>query len=410
MTNMTGGSVALDLSEGFVYFVEKLGGRIDRVQMYNVTKEKPYKHPYSGDLGEYTRQYFTPNQHSAPYGLALDLRWHKRYAYWTVPGQNIEGTFKTYGDPGYKGGKIKRCALDKGAASLCTEEDLTSTITAAVGGLRNPRGIALDLNAEKMYWVDSGNETVADGKVYMSNLDGSSATLLINQNLTDPYSIALDLVNSHMYIGDRHEAGSNNGAIGRANLGNSTIKWIIRRINEGSSPWTRVHDPDYLALDMNNDKIIFTDTGNRKIYWASRTEPHRHTGIYTGVHIVDNPQGIAFEHGHGYPDASTPYYDCYGHGTCGGFANNFKCTCDDGYFGNCNSTMCPIGPAWHDEAVNEVGSSERPKERSDEALRIPRRGAKRGAKSRTTCSQQRYPVNALSALIDKDVRTCKYNV
>ena len=124
---------------------------------------------------------------------------------------------------------------------------------------------------------------------------------------------------------------------------------------------------------MDNDKIIFTDTGNRKIFFASRSEPHKTTGIYTGVHIIENPQGIAFDHGHGYPDASTPYYDCFGHGTCGGFAHNFKCTCDDGYFGNCNSTMCPTGPAWHDEAVNE-NSAHRMAECSNRGTCIRRTG------------------------------------
>ncbi|GMH94428.1 hypothetical protein TL16_g12904 [Triparma laevis f. inornata] len=327
LTNMTAGSVALDLSEGFVYFVDKLEGRIDRVQMYNVTKDKPYKHPYSGDL-EFTRQRFAPDGGSAPYGLALDLRWHKRYAYWTVPSANYEPSFKTYGDPTYSyednpasGGKIRRCALDKGAAHLCTVEDLT---------------------------------TVIEAQVFTANLDGTSAALLISQNLTDPYSIALDLVNSQIYIGDRRDhATQNYGAVGRVNMGNTTISWIVRWINAGSSPYDRVRNPDYLALDMDEGRIVFTDTLNRKIYWASMTEPWKRTGVFTGVHIVENPQGIAYDHGHGYPDASTPYYDCYGHGTCGGFASNFKCTCDDGYFGNCNNTMCPQGPAWFDEAVTE---------------------------------------------------------
>jgi len=200
----------------------------------------------------------------------------------------------------------------------CVEEDLTATIEAQVGNLNNPRGIALDLNNEKMYWVDSGNETVADGKVYMSNLDGTSASVLISKNLTDPYGIALDLVNSHMYIGERRDQGNNYGAVGRAPLGNNTINWIIRRINEGSTPHTRISKPDYLALDLDDNKIIFTDTGRRKIYWADRVQYWKTSGIYTGAHSTSSPQGIAFDHGHGYPDAGTKYYDCFGHGTCGG--------------------------------------------------------------------------------------------
>lgn len=177
---------------------------------------------------------------------------------------------------------IKRCPLDKGTNFFCVEQDLTATIEARIGNMNNPRGIALDLINEKMYWVDSGNETVADGKVCIANLDGSSASVLISKNLTDPYSIALDLVNSHMYIGERRDQGQNFGAIGRANIGNSTIKWIIRRINEGSTPHARISKPDYLALDMDNDYIIFTDTGRGKIYYAKRTEPAKTNGLYLG--------------------------------------------------------------------------------------------------------------------------------
>ena len=125
----------------------------------------------------------------------------------------------------------------------------------------------------------------------MANLDGTSASVLISNNLTDPYSIALDLVNSHMYIGERRDQGIY-GAVGRATIGNSTINWIIRRINAGNTPWTRIKNPDYLALDMDNDKIIFTDTGVGQIYYASRTRPGSNTGVYLGVHAHTNPMGI----------------------------------------------------------------------------------------------------------------------
>ena len=82
-----------------------------------------------------------------PYGLALDLRWFKRKAYWTNPGS-----------PGGTDGKVQRCTLDKGHIStLCTPEDLTSTITTGLGTpLVDPKGLALDVDNDRMYWVDSG--------------------------------------------------------------------------------------------------------------------------------------------------------------------------------------------------------------------------------------------------------------
>ncbi len=360
MTNVTAGAVALDLSAGYVYFIDAPRHRIDRATLYNVSK-LPNTHPYSGEI-PFQRYPFSPGQASPPFGLALDLRWHNRYAYWTVPGVDTASD-----------GQIKRCLLDSHSEpSVCSQQDLSSTIEAALGyQIKTPRGIALDLNSEKIYWVDAGTSGNQDGAVYQSNLDGTLAVKIIDKNLTDPYSIALDLVNGHMYIGERNETGRPHtaqnpayGAIGRAKLGNSTLKWIIRSINEGGGVVTRIRQPDYLALDLNEDKIIFTDTGNQQIYFTHRSNYQTTQGKYIPAWPVYNPQGIAFDHGHGYPDASTPYYDCYGHGTCQGYSGNYKCECWDGWYGNCNMTTCPLGHAWFDEAVND-NMAHRPVECSD---------------------------------------------
>jgi len=223
----------------------------------------------------------------------------------------------------------------------------------------------------KLYWVDSGAETVADGAVYTSNLDGSSASKFMIQNLTDPYSIALDLVNAHMYIGEMYEETTGAGAIGRAKLlGNSSsapLKWIVRSVLVASNTYIRVNNPEYIALDLDMDRIIFTDTFHEKVLYAHRVnykDIKGNTGIITGAHTVKDPRGIAFDHGHGYPDASTKFYECFGHGTCLGFAENYRCSCDDGWYGNCNMTTCPTGNAWFDEA-NSENSAHRPVECSN---------------------------------------------
>ena len=130
---------------GFVYYVDRGYKRIERASLYNNTKTHvsgtTFKHgqnthPYSGETIHYVTP-FTSVQTTTPYGLALDLRWNSRYLYFTVPG--VAGTAD---------GTVKRCALDVagGIWNLCTEEDLSTVIEAALGSqINTPRGIALDL-------------------------------------------------------------------------------------------------------------------------------------------------------------------------------------------------------------------------------------------------------------------------
>jgi hypothetical protein len=54
------------------------------------------------------------------------------------------------------------------------------------------------------------------------------------------------------------------------------------------------------------------------------------------------PRGLALDLGFGVPRGGQGVYECYGHGTCGGVDSSFKCTCVDGWFGNCNMATCPV--------------------------------------------------------------------
>lgn len=113
MTNMTAGDVAVDLSEGFVYFVDMVDKTIKRAGLYNVSKATPNEHPYSGD-NEFTVSDFTASQGSQPSHIALDLRWHKRYMYWTLPLETKFGYVLGGRTDNTWSGQIKRCPLDKG--------------------------------------------------------------------------------------------------------------------------------------------------------------------------------------------------------------------------------------------------------------------------------------------------------
>ena len=90
-------------------------------------------------------------------GLTLDLDFGSRDAYITDPGKD-----------GMMDGRIYRINLD----GVITITDMTPMI--GQGNLRDPEGIALDLWNERIFWTDSGNKSVVDGKVYRCKLDGSA--------------------------------------------------------------------------------------------------------------------------------------------------------------------------------------------------------------------------------------------
>ena len=60
------------------------------------------------------------------------------------------------------------------------------------------------------------------------------------------------------------------------------------------------------------------------------------------------PMGMALDNGLG-PSQDRGAYECYGHGRCGGPEANFKCACDEGWYGNCNMSTCPLGRAFFDQ-------------------------------------------------------------
>ena len=70
---------------------------------------------------------------------------------------------------------IKRANLDGSNV-----EDLITT------GLRDPRGIALDVSEGKMYWIEWGTD-----KIKRANLDGSNIEDLVTTGLVKPIGIAL---------------------------------------------------------------------------------------------------------------------------------------------------------------------------------------------------------------------------
>ena len=93
-----------------------------------------------------------------------------------------------------------------------------TTIIAKQVDLVDPQGIALDLLNRHMYWVDSGNVSLVDGKVYRANLDGTDAACVFDQGLVDPMGLVLDLRNYTMILTDEGGGINDNGRLIKANM------------------------------------------------------------------------------------------------------------------------------------------------------------------------------------------------
>ena len=120
---------------------------------------------------------------------------------------------------------------------------------------------------------------------------------------------------------------------------------------QGDESLQKLETPYSIVYDYPSQKIYWTDFGLGKIL---HSDVNGSLGSYTPTYLLSfgirsAPMGIAMDMGGGVPLPPIEAYECFGHGTCGGFEGHFKCSCFDGYFGSCNQSMCPFGPAWFDE-------------------------------------------------------------
>ena len=126
--------MALDLSRRHLYVasLQKAGGHYSILRIpvdVTASRQSGYKE---------TNSTFLPALVSPPGGLALDLRFGSRWAYWTQPG-----------DDGAADGKLLRASLDNTYANgeARVIEDLSLTIGRKY--LHDPEGLALDLQVSK---------------------------------------------------------------------------------------------------------------------------------------------------------------------------------------------------------------------------------------------------------------------
>ncbi|MEE8404187.1 MAG: SUMF1/EgtB/PvdO family nonheme iron enzyme, partial [candidate division Zixibacteria bacterium] len=125
-----------------------------------------------------------------------------------------------------------------------------SNIETVISGftLSLPNSLTIDNINGKMYWTDWGNDTIK-----RANLDGSQIETLIDQGLHTPWDIELDIEGERMYWVN---TPSPDGEIRSANFDGSDVRVVIHTTN-----------PRNIALDMEAGKIYVANSFN--IYVAN---------------------------------------------------------------------------------------------------------------------------------------------
>ncbi len=220
--------IALDVEGGKIYWTDGVRYRIQRANLD----------------GSNTETLITGLEN--PAGIALDVDEGK--IYWTDTGSE----------------KIQRANLDG------------SNTETLITGTGNPTGVALDVEGGKIYWTN-----IERREIWRANLDGrnrESLTLLGLRGI--PSAIILDVVGNKMYW-TNVSIDTDVSSIQYANLDGSNIKPFVPELDL----------PTGIALDMDEGKIYWTDTGSEKIQRANLDGSNTET-LITGL---ENPTDIALD-------------------------------------------------------------------------------------------------------------------
>lgn len=159
---------------------------------------------------------------STPIAIALDVLRGKMYWTEAAPGQ----------------ASISRANLDG------------SNVEQIVVGLDNPSGIAVDMLRRKVYWTDIGTR-----RIQRANLDGTQVEDLVMAAVMEPRRIALDIPAGRMYWTEGSPADF---MIARADLDGSDVELLV----------TALDSPSGIAVNTRDDTLYWTDIGTHKIQRA----------------------------------------------------------------------------------------------------------------------------------------------
>jgi DNA-binding beta-propeller fold protein YncE len=157
-------------------------------------------------------------------------------------------------------------------------------------------GIALDVEAGKLYWTQKGPDKAGQGRLFRANLEipkGQTPTNrkdieLLYENLPEPIDLELDLANRTIYWTDRGDAPRGN-TVNRAPMdpsqgnGSEEPQIILNHLMEGIG----------IALDLKGGRMFLTDLGG-SVYSANLDGSNKKTvlmaeGNLTGIVYAEIP-------------------------------------------------------------------------------------------------------------------------
>jgi hypothetical protein len=157
-------------------------------------------------------------------------------------------------------------------------------------------GIALDVEAGKLYWTQKGSDNAGEGRIFRANLEipqGQNAASrkdieLLYDGLPEPIDLELDLANRTIYWTDRGDPPRGN-TVNRASMdptqGNGKKEPVIifDHLMEGIG----------IALDLKGGRMFLTDLGG-SVYSANLDGTNKKTllgaeGNLTGIAYAEIP-------------------------------------------------------------------------------------------------------------------------
>lgn len=114
----------------------------------------------------------------------------------------------------------------------------------------SPEGLAIDWISRRIYWADSGKDTIE-----VASLDDSSKrAVLINKGLVNPRGIAVDPMQEKLYWSDWDRSGPK---VEWANLDGSGRQQLL------GAPIVQL--PNSLVISPNTRELCYADAGTKKI-------------------------------------------------------------------------------------------------------------------------------------------------
>src|SRR5258708_4407204 len=151
-------------------------------------------------------------------------------------------------------------------------------------------GIALDVEAGKVYWTQKGPANAGEGRIFRANLEipkgqtpaNRKDVELLYENLPEPIDLELDLANRTLYWTDRGDPPRGN-TVNRAPMdpapgnGKKQPEIIFDHLMEGIG----------IALDLKGSRMCLTDLGgsvySANLDWRTKTTVLAAEGNLTGI-------------------------------------------------------------------------------------------------------------------------------